>query len=48
MRRDKPVDEHVTMNRLIRMQQQDRQQRPLLQAAQVDSGPVDNDFQRSQ
>jgi hypothetical protein len=43
-----PVDEHITVNRLVGVQQQDRQQRPLLQAAQVDGGPVDGDFQRPQ
>ena len=42
------VYEHVTVNRLVRVQQQDRQQRPLLQATQVDGGPVDGDFQRPQ
>jgi hypothetical protein len=41
-----PVHEHVTVNRLVRVRQQDRQQRPLLQSTQVDGGPVDGDFQR--
>ncbi len=42
------VHEQVTMNRLVYIQEQDRQQRPLLPAAQVGGGPVDGDFQLPQ
>jgi hypothetical protein len=42
------VNEHITVNRLIRVEQQDRQQGPLLQAANVNSMTIDRDFERPQ
>ncbi len=40
------VDEHIPMNRLVRVQQQDRQQGPLLEAADVNAAPVDGNLKR--
>jgi len=40
------VDEHVAVNGLVRVQQQDRQQGPLLQAANVQGVPAGGSFER--